>query len=75
MKNRNGGGEADAGSMAGYDPNLGLPKKQVANSGYTPKTGPMAPAHPGSIKHNSNPNNHSKAGTPIVGGVNGANMA
>lgn len=35
--------EADAGSMKGYDPNLGLPKRQVANSGYTPKSGPMAP--------------------------------
>ncbi len=35
--------ESDAGSMKGYDPNLGLPKNQVPNSGYTPKTGPLAP--------------------------------
>lgn len=35
--------EADSGSMRGYNPNLGLPKSKVANSGYTPKSGPMAP--------------------------------
>lgn len=38
--------EADAGSMAGYDPNMGLPKNQVPNSGFTPKTGPLAPKAP-----------------------------
>ena len=35
--------ESDAGSMKGYNPNMGLPKNQVPNSGYTPKTGPLAP--------------------------------
>ena len=35
--------EADMGSMKGYDPNLGLPRNQVPNSGFTPKTGPLAP--------------------------------
>ena len=35
--------EADMGSMKGYNPNLGLPKNQVPNSGFTPKVGPLAP--------------------------------
>ena len=35
--------ESDMGSMKGYDPNMGLPKSQVQNSNYTPKTGPAAP--------------------------------
>lgn len=38
-----GKGMGDMGSMKGYDPNLGLPKNQVMNSGYMPKKGPMAP--------------------------------
>lgn len=38
--------EADAGSMKGYDPNLGLKRSQVATSRYTPKSGPMAPRKP-----------------------------
>jgi hypothetical protein len=37
--------ESDMGSMKGYDPNMGLPKAQVPNSNYTPKTGPAAPGN------------------------------
>lgn len=36
------GGEADAGSMKGYDPNMGMPKSQVSNSGYK---APSTPAY------------------------------
>jgi hypothetical protein len=48
--------ESDAGSMKGYNPNLGLPKNQVPNSGYTPKTGPAAPKmKPGASPMKINP--------------------
>ncbi len=77
--------EADAGSMAGYDPNLGLPKNEVANSGFTPKKGPMAPKNNNApvkpldaikkkypVKQRTNRNPKVK---PVTGNVNGANIA